>query len=111
MAKMSSSANQPVCVGQQALEQRAAHPHEPEARRAEQVLDGAARDDVGAERADVDLDRADGLVAVGEDDRAVRVRGLGDRGHVVPVPCTEGERGAADQRGAIVDRVDESARR
>ena len=31
-------------------------------------------------RADVELDRADRLVAVGEDDGAVRMRGLGDRG-------------------------------
>ena len=53
--------------------QESAHPHEAEPGGAEQVLDGATGDDVGAERARVELDRADRLVAVGEDDRAARM--------------------------------------
>ena len=69
---MSSSANQPVCVGTSRSVDLRPEPHEAEAGRAEQVLDRPAGDDVGTERADVELDRAARLVAVGEHERAVR---------------------------------------
>ena len=82
-------------------------PHEAEPGRAEQVLDGAARDDVGAERPHVELDRAAGLVAVGKHERARGVRDLGDRGDVVPMPRAVRERRAADERRALVDRLRE----
>ena len=51
----------------------------------------------------VELERADGLVAVREQERAGRVRELGDRGHVVPVARAEGDGRAADERGPLVD--------
>ena len=105
---MSSSANQPVCVGSQAGKHLAPHPEEAEPRRGEQVLDRAAGDEVGAERAHVDLDRPRCLVAVGEHERAVRVRHLGDRGHVVAVPRAVRDRRAADERRALVDRLGEA---
>ena len=63
----------------QPREHLAPHPEEAEAGRGEQVLDRPARDEVGTERAHVDLDRARRLVAVGEHERAIRVGGLGDR--------------------------------
>ena len=84
------------------------HPHEPEPGRAEQVLDRPAGDDVGAERADVELDGAARLVAVGEHDRAGGVRRLRDRPNVVPVPRAVGERRAADERRPLVDRLGEA---
>ena len=82
-----------------------------EAGRAEQVLDGPAGDDVGAERAHVELERADRLVAVGEHERAVRVRELGDRGHVVAVARAERDGRAADERRPLVDRLGEALER
>ena len=50
---------------------RAAPTGTPRPAEREQVLDRPARDDVGAERAHVELDRARRLVAVGEHERAV----------------------------------------
>ena len=54
--------------------------------------------------AHVQLDRAARLVAVGQDERTCRVCRLRDRRHVVAVPRAVGERRAADERGALVDR-------
>ena len=105
---MSSSANQPVCVGTSCVRTDLAEPHERKAGRAEQVLDRPTRDDVGAERAHVDLDRADRLIAVGQHQRAVFVAELGDRRDVVAVPRAERERSAAHERRALVDRVGEA---
>ena len=79
MRKMSSSANQPVCVGTSPASSEPRTQRKPRPGRGEQVLDRAARDEVGPERARVELDRADGLVAVGQHERALRVRDLGDR--------------------------------
>ena len=102
--KMSSSANQPVWVGISPASTSPRTQRKPRPARCEQVLDRSAGDEVGAERTNVELDRADGLVAVGEHERAVRVGGLGDRGDVVPVACPVGDRRAADERRALVDR-------
>ncbi len=111
MAKMSSSANHPVCVGTSALPHLGPDPHESETRRPEQVLDGPARDHVRAERADVELDRPARLVAVGKHDRAGCVGRLRDRADVVPMPRAVGERRAADERRPLVDRLGEPLRR
>ena len=102
--KMSSSANQPVWVGRQSREHLTTDPEEAEPGAREQVLDRPARDEVGAERANVELDRPDRLVAVGEDERAVRVGRLGDSGDVVAVARAVGDRRAADEGGSLVDR-------
>ena len=104
---MSSSANQPVCVGTSDSYASASDPHEPEPGRAEQVLDGAACDDVGAERCDVELDRPARLVAVRQHERAGRTRRVADRRDVVAVTGAVGERRAADERRPLVDRLDE----
>ena len=79
--------------------------------RAEQVLDRPAGDDVGAERAHVELERADRLVAVGEHERAVLVGELGDRGDVVAVARAVGDGRAADERRPLVDRLREALER
>jgi hypothetical protein len=71
---------------QQSHTHRGAQPHEAEPGGAEQVLDGAARHHVGAQRPHVDLERAERLIAVGEDDGAVLVAELRDRAHVVAMP-------------------------
>ena len=105
---MSSSANQPVWVGTSARRTSRAHPHEAEPRRPEQVLHGATRDDVGAERCDVQLDRTARLVAVGQHDRPCLVGRLGDRGDVVAMARAVGERRAADERRPLVDRRGEA---
>ena len=88
--------------------ERVAQPHEGEAGRAQEVLHGSARDDVRAERADVEVDRADRLIAVGEVERSLRVRELGDRRHVMPVPGAEGDECRADEGCALVDRLGEA---
>ena len=96
---------------QQRTAKRLAQPHEAEPGRAEQVLHRSARDDVDAERANVELDRAERLVAVGEHDRAVGVRELGDRGDVVPVTRSKRDRRAADERSPLVDRLGKALER
>ena len=108
---MSSSANQPVWVGTSRLANLGPHPHEAETGGPQQVLDRPTRDGIGTERADVELDRAACLVAVGQHDRARGVRRLGDRGHVVPVAGAVGERRAADERRSLVDRLGKPLRR
>ena len=92
----------------QPREHLAPHPEKAEAGGGEQVLDRSARDEVGTERAHVDLDRARRLVAVGENERPVRVGDLGDRRHVVAVARAIRDRRAADEGGALVDRLGES---
>ena len=89
-------------------EDLAPHPEKAETGRGEQVLDRSARDEVGTERAHVDLDRPGRLVAVGEDERSVRVGDLGDRGDVVAVARAIRDRRAADESGALVDRLGEA---
>ena len=106
--KMSSSANQPVWVGSSAREQLAADVEEAEARRAEQVLDRAAGDEVDPERVRVEVDRADRLVRVGEAERAGRVGDLGDRGDVVPVAGAVRDGRAADKGRPLVDCLGEA---
>ena len=107
---MSSSANQPVCVGTSVSAHLGPDPHEPEACRPEQVLHRPAGHRVGAERAHVELDRAARLVAVGQDERSGGVGGLRDRRDVVAVARAVGERRAADERRPLVDRLREALR-
>ena len=107
MAKMSSSANQPVCVGSRLSSSEPRTHMKPRPAVPSRYLTVPPVTTSAPSEPHVELDGADGLVAVGEDDRAVRVRRLRDRGHVVPVPGAEGERRAAHQRGAIVDRLGE----
>ena len=104
---MSSSANQPVWVGSSERWQLRPHPHEAEAGGAKQVLDGAARDRVRAERPDVELDRTARLIAVGKHERPRLVRRGRDRGDVVAVPGAVRDRRAADKRRPLVDRLGE----
>ncbi len=94
--------------GEQGLDERAPDPHEPEPGRAEQVLDGSTRHDIGAERAHVDLDRPDRLVAVGEYECALGMRDVGDRGYVVAVAGAERNSGAADECRALVHDLGEA---
>ena len=64
---------EPARLRRQELERSDSRSHmNAEAGRAEQVLHRATGDDVDAERADVELERPDRLVAVGEDERTVR---------------------------------------
>ena len=105
---MSSSANQPGLCREKLGAELRPKPHEAEARRAEQVLHRAAGDDVRTQRPHVDLERADRLVAVGEKERAARVRQLRDRADVVAVARAEGHGRAAHERRPLVDRVREA---
>jgi hypothetical protein len=89
---------------QQLRAERFAHPHEREPGRAQQVLHRAAGHHVGAERAHVELERTDRLVAVREHDRSGRVTEVRDRRHVVAVAGAERESGAADESRPRVDR-------
>ena len=109
--KMSSSANQPVWVGSSPPSSSRAHVEEAEPRRGEQVLDRAAGDEVDAERARVEVDRADRLVRVGEAERARVVRDPRDLGDVVAVAGAVGDGRAADERRPLVDRLGEALRR
>ena len=102
--KMSSSANQPVCVGSSRSSSSAPDVEEAEARRGEEVLDRPAGDEVDAERPNVDVDGADGLVAVGEAERAALVRDPRDRGDVLSVTGAVRDRRAAHERRPLVDR-------
>ena len=108
---MSSSANQPVCIGSRDARSCSAQPHEAEPGGAEQVLHRAARHDIGTERPHVELEGAECLVAVGEDDRAVLVAELRDRRHVVAMPRPERDGGAANERRPLVDRLGEALER
>ena len=65
----------PVCVGSEAAPERCRERTETETGRGQQILDGSGRDEIGAERPHVELDRARRLVAVGEA-RARRSRAL-----------------------------------
>src|SRR5581483_5201901 len=93
---------------EQVLMELAADVEETEPRRAEQVLDRAAGDEVDAERAGVEVDGPDRLVRVGEAVRSGLVREPGDPGDVVTVAGAVGDGGAADERGPFVDRLGES---
>ena len=104
---MSSSANQPVCVGSKPLVELAAHDHEREPGRREEVLDRPRRQQVDAEGADVERDRARRLVAVREAQGAVVVRETGDLGDVEPGARAVGDGRAADERRSLVDRFRE----
>ena len=53
----------------------------------------------------VDRDRARAVAEVPQHQRTVRVRGGGDRGHVVPAPGLVVDVGQEDERGVIVDGV------
>ena len=100
---------EPAGLGRhQAAEHLAPHPEEAEAGGGEQVLDRSARDEVGTERAHIDLDRPRRLVAVGEHERAACMRDLGDRRDVVAVAGAIRDGRAADERRALVDRLGEA---
>ena len=105
--KMSSSANHPVWVGSSRVEQLPPHVEEAEPRGREQVLHRPTRDEVDAERTDVQVDGADGLVAVGEAQRAVLVRDPRDLGDVLAVTRPVRDRRAAHERRPLVDRLGE----
>ena len=97
---MSSSANQPVCVGSSDERSDPRTHMNAEPGGAEQVLHRSARDDVGSERPHVELERADGLVAVGQDDR----RRARDRARAIAVTsfrCPERKETAVQQTSAV----------
>jgi hypothetical protein len=77
--------------------------HEREPRRGEQVLDGAADDDVACLRG-VDRNRADPLIAVDEHQRPVLPGDPVDRLDVVHCAGPIGDEGRGDEGGALVDR-------
>ncbi len=60
---------------------------------------------------DVEGDRASRLVAVGETERTLVVRDAGDLGDVEPVAGAVRDRGAADERRALVDGLGEALER
>ena len=111
IAKMSSSANQPVCVGRSVRRRDSRIHMKPRPAEPSRYLTVPPVIDVRAERADVELERADGLVAVRQEERAGRVRELGHRRHVVPVTRPEGHGRAADERGPLVDLGGEALER
>ena len=61
--------------------------------------------------ADVERDRAGRLVAVRETERALLVREARDLGDVEPVARAVRDRGAADERRPLVDRLGEALER
>ncbi len=77
--------------------------HEREPGGGEQVLDGAADDDVARGRR-VERDRSDSLVAVHEHERAVLAGERVDRLDVVDGAGAVGDERRADERRALVDR-------
>ncbi len=90
--------------GKQVGQQPCPDVEEAEAGGGQQVLDRSPRDEVHAERGGVEVDRADGLIAVGEDERSAVVGDACDRGDVLAVTGAIGDRGAAHEGGAVVDR-------
>ena len=108
---MSSSANQPVWVGISPSSTARRTQRNPRPAEASRYLTVPPVTKSAPSVSDVDLDRAGGLVAVGEDQSAVGVCGLGDRRDVVAVTSPIGDRRAADERRALVDRLGELLRR
>src|SRR6187549_157041 len=102
ISKMSRSANQPVAVG--SILSTSSRRQKRNPRRAEQVLEHAGGEEVAAERAYVDRQRADGLVGVDEDKRAPLVRKARDRLDVEPAAVTEADARDRNERGLLVDR-------
>ena len=80
-------------------------PQEAEPGRAEQVLEDAGREHVDAELAHVERVRADRLVGVEHDERAVLVRDRRDLLDRQPRAVAVADRGDRDDRGALVDRL------
>ncbi len=91
--------------------QAAAHEHERETGRREEVLHRARREQVDSECADVERDRTGRLVAVRETERPVLVREAGDLGDVEPIARAVRDRRAADERRSLVDRLREALER
>ena len=105
ISKMSSSANQPVCVGSSRSREPGPRPHEAEPGRAEQVLEHAGREHVDAELAHVERIGADRLVGVEHDERAALVRDPRDLLDVEARAVAVADRRDRDDRGLLVDRL------
>ena len=91
--------------------QVAASEHEGETGRREQVLDRARREQVDAQRSDVERDRTRCLIAVRETERPSLVRDARDFGNVEAIPGAVRDRGAADERRPLVDGLGEALER
>ena len=109
--KMSSSANQPVCVGRRLSASSTTAVEKAEPGRGEQVLHGPGGEEVDAESPRVERDRACRLVGVREHERSALVGDPRDLGDVEASPGPVGDDGAADERRALVDRLLEALER
>ncbi len=87
------------------------HEHERETSRREQVFHGPGGEQVDAELADVQRDRAGRLVAVCKTQRAPLPRKASDLGDVEAIAAPVRDRGAADEGSPLVDRLREALER
>ena len=101
--KMSSSANQPVCVGSSRSITPARTQRKPRPADASRYFTVPPVTKSAPSVPHVELDRARRLVAVREHERSTGVGDLGDRGDVVPVARSVRDRRAADERRPLVD--------